>query len=384
MALEITGVTLTGVTIAVPPAPPPPPTTYLLYGWGYNGSFGGTGGTDWFTNPVTTPPITISARSWAQLAGMRRGGIGLQADGTIWGWGDNGSGQLAMNTIDQNWTYASPGQIGSATDWASLAGGDDSMHALKTNGTLWGWGANGNGNIGDGTAANRSSPVQIGTDTNWASIAGGYSCKAAIKTNGTLWTWGANLWGQLGHNDTIYKSSPTQVGTATDWDYVAVAGDFMIGLKTNGTLWTWGRNTSGSLGISGPDRSSPVQIGSATNWTDVFVTRSSGQAFNASGERWAWGANYVGQLGNSSTVTAYSPILVETGHSWVDIVSFPNNSSCIGRKSNGTIWAWGDNTDYALGLGDTNNRSSPVQIGSDTTWADVTGINYGFTAIKSS
>jgi alpha-tubulin suppressor-like RCC1 family protein len=156
--------------------------------------------------------------------------------------------------------------------------------AVKTNGTLWLWGSLTYGNAGNNLDTDtRSSPVQVGALTNWSKIALGYNTTLAIKTDGTLWAWGHNQYGQLGNNQkapgypgtTGRVSSPVQIGTGTNWNNVAInmtfgTGIFTIATKTDGTLWGWGSNDYGALGLGLPNGSlvsSPIQVGSSTNWS---------------------------------------------------------------------------------------------------------------------
>jgi alpha-tubulin suppressor-like RCC1 family protein len=141
--------------------------------------------------------------------------------------------------------------------------------AIKTNGTLWGWGNNLSGRMGTGNTTSTSSPVQIGTLSDWAKISCGSNATFAIKTDGTLWAWGNNNIGQLGDGTFINKSSPIQIGTLSNWNTVS-ANDAtsVVATKTDGTLWGWGANEIGQLGIGNTtNRSSPVQIGSLTSWS---------------------------------------------------------------------------------------------------------------------
>jgi alpha-tubulin suppressor-like RCC1 family protein len=120
--------------------------------------------------------------------------------------------------------------------------------AIKTNGTLWAWGSNSLGQLGDGTTTNKNIPTQIGTATDWKIVAGGLDHSLAIKNNGTLWAWGNNSSGQLGNGSTTRSTIPIQIGTATDWKMIVGGTNFSIALKNNGTLWAWGLNNMGQLG----------------------------------------------------------------------------------------------------------------------------------------
>jgi len=139
--------------------------------------------------------------------------------------------------------------------WASVSAGNRHTLAIRPDGTLWAWGNNSSGQLGDGTTTTRLSPVQIGTATNWASVAigsGGHHT-LAIRTDGTLWAWGENMTNQLGDGTTTDRFSPVGIGAATNWESV-VAGTAGIGIghtvaiRTDGTLWAWGANSSGQLG----------------------------------------------------------------------------------------------------------------------------------------
>jgi alpha-tubulin suppressor-like RCC1 family protein len=127
----------------------------------------------------------------------------------------------------------------------AAAGGYHTVEILE-DGTLWGWGYNGSGQLGDGTTTNRTSPTQIGSATNWSSVAAGDYHTIGIMSDGTLWGWGYNLYGQLGDGTTTDRTSPTQIASSTNWSRVR-AGEFhTVGIKSDDTLWAWG----GGMGIA--------------------------------------------------------------------------------------------------------------------------------------
>ena len=151
--------------------------------------------------------------------------------GSLWTWGYNDYGGLGDNT---NTRKSSPVQtIAAGTNWKQVSCGDSHTSAIKTDGTLWVWGWNYFGQLGDNTTASKSSPVQtISGGTNWKQVAGGGAHTAAIKTDGTLWSWGYNGAGQLGDNTTIAKSSPVQtISAGTDWKQVAGGASHTAAIK---------------------------------------------------------------------------------------------------------------------------------------------------------
>jgi len=192
---------------------------------------------------------------------------------TLFTWGYNAQGQLGDNTVANK---SNPVQtVAGGINWKQISGSSNTHTVgIKTDGTLWAWGQNANGQLGDSTIINRSSPVQtIAFGTNWKQVSSGYYT-AAIKTDGTLWTWGPNVtYGQLGDNTVAPKSSPVQtVAFGTNWKQVSAGFQFTAAIKTDGTFWNWGINTPyGQLGDNTIiNRSSPVQtIAYGTNWKQV-------------------------------------------------------------------------------------------------------------------
>ncbi len=144
----------------------------------------------------------------------------------------------------------SPVQIGASTNWQSVTGGARYTLAIKTDGRLWAWGSNIYGQLGDGTNVNiKYSPIQIGSASNWQSVTAGYYHTLAIKTDGTLRAWGLNVEGQLGDGTNANKKSPVAIGgSATNWQSVAAGSYYTVSIKTDGGLWTWGWNEHGQLG----------------------------------------------------------------------------------------------------------------------------------------
>jgi len=355
-------------------------TSKRIWRAGYNNM--GQMGTNDRTNLSTFTQMG-SLTDWEQIsAGYHC--LAVKLNGTLWGWGVNGSGQLGTN---DRVTRSSPVQIGSSTNWSRVSTGASALSlGVKTDGTLWAWGTNNNGQLGlneAGVFLYRSSPTQVGVATNWNKVSAGDFYSLATKTNGTLWSWGNNSSGGLGLNTaTSYnRSSPTQVGVATNWNLIATSVSYaaaVIATKTNGTLWTWGYNLVGSLGTNDRVyRSSPTQIGSLTNWNNIDIAHRAAIASRTDGRLFAWGRNNNGELGVNDRVYRSSPTQVGASTDWNLVGMGTYNAGAI--KTNGTLWLWGRNNygQNASGL----DRSSPTQVGSATNWVQLSTEGYASWAI---
>ncbi|WP_264521726.1 T9SS type A sorting domain-containing protein [Flavobacterium sp. N1994] len=183
--------------------------------------------------------------------------------------------------------------------------------AIKTDGTLWSWGGNFIGALGDGTTISRSIPAQIGTDTHWSRISAGSGHTLAIKSDGTLWGWGHNHDGLLGDGTYVDKYIPTQIGTNSNWITIVDGYDHILSLTTDGTLWAWGFNASGQLGDgTNVGKNIPIQIDTNTNWDKISGKPEFTSALKTDGSLWVWGYNKWGQLGDGTTINRYLPTAI--------------------------------------------------------------------------
>ena len=296
--------------------------------------------------------------------------LALKSDNTLWSYGTNQYGELGDNTVIGRNSFA---QIGANT-WTSFDIAYHSM-AIRSDGTLWGWGYGGEGRIGDNAAVNRSSPVQIGTGTTWRQVTCGNGHTGAVKTDNTLWMWGYNAYGQLGRNNTTNVSSPVQVGTGTDWSAVMCGrSNSTWALKTNGTLWAWGANcvTIGDgTGTTYPqlgtgdfiNRSSPVQIGTGSNWTKlVFSGRGSQFAIDTNKKLWMWGA--PGCSGGNNLTASSSPVLIDSTNNFVKVLSADNVNDIYGPNYQPVVALKSDGTLWnwaaVIGAGSVNPSSEKI------------------------
>ena len=240
---------------------------------------------------------------------------------------------------------------------------EKNVMAMKNGGTLWGWGDSDKGQRGDNNIAQRSSPTQVsGTTWNVLNLAG-TNCRSTLctKTDNTLWVWGDNNYGQLGQNNTTLRSSPVQL-PGTTWKATINDGYKSMAFKTDGTLWTWGRNQYGGLGHNNTsNESSPKQVGTDTTWGNSFGSHDDvAVVVKTNGTLWAWGYNNVGQLGQNNKTTYSSPKQIGTDTTWDNITG--NFYHMAGHKTDGTLWVWGEGNRGQLGQNNVIARSSPTQI----------------------
>ena len=396
-----------------------------LWTWGEANSFGSLGHNTVVT--ASSPVQVAGGGSWSQVSVTLSNTAAIKTDGTLWTWGADDYGQLGNNPfLPYSWTqintnssakYAirsdgtlwfwgsagtqltgfgittgarsSPVQLGTDS-WLTLGtGGRQTQFAIKANGTLWGWGQNTNGMLGDGTAIHRSSPVQIGIGFSWTAVVNGQTATAAIRSDGLMFSWGGNSNGELGSNvaSTVFRSSPVQIGTGFSWIMLAGSGnETRLAIRQDGTLWGWGQGSGGIIGdIAATNRSSPVQVGVGFSWTTVCTQGSTTHAIRQDGTLWGWGANATYNLiGDNTTIGKSSPVQVGVGFSWTTIRTSEANRHAI--RSDGTLWGWGANAGALLigGVGDNTiiHRSSPVQLGTDSWLTLGTGEGGGRNAIR--
>jgi len=270
-------------------------------------------------------PVQIPGTTWSGV--VARGNqrvMATKTDGTLWIWGRNQYGELGVNDrTDRSSPVQVPGTW--STSKGRLAVGPQHNFAIKSDGTLWTWGQNNTGNMAVNQPSNyrRSSPVQVGSDSTWRTVVcDPWNNNIATKTDGTLWSWGYNGNGNLGLNDTTRRSSPTQI-PGTTWSEAITTGNRNAqATKTDGTLWSWGFGGNGLNGQGNNTQySSPKQI-PGTNWgTDFHSLGATGYgkaALKTDGTLWTWGQNEVGQLGHNNRTERNEPYQVP-GTNWAEV-----------------------------------------------------------------
>ena len=283
---------------------------------------------------------------------------------SLWGWGRNLSYQLGMGDSASRLT---PTLIGTEAElaWVKVSGGSTYSIGLKSDGTLWSWGSNFNGELGngqinsvDGTAANRLFPSQVGSDT-WLDISASFVNSYGIKSDGTLWSWGNNQDGQLGQGDTTDRLVPTQIGSASNWVQVAAGRLTLRVLNSEGEIWSCGKAQLGD-GSSG-DSDVLVLVGGGYSF--VVCGGQHTIAIKSDNTMWGWG-----RLPPIGVVASLAPVQIESDSDWESVSAGWNYT--IGKKLDGTLWGMGSNDGGQLGLGDLVDRTVFTQIGSDSDWSD--------------
>ncbi len=289
-------------------------------------------------------------------------------------------------------------QVGTDQDWKQAESGEVHSLAIKTNGSLWAWGANGYGQLGLDHTTNQTAPVQVGTATDWDRLVLGLgnqerSFSMAIKTNGSLWFCGYDGHYQSGLSEeppyniphVENRLSPAEAGTqARDWKVVSVGYRHIVAVKTDGTLWAWGVNTNRQVGYdaTADPVKAPFRLGTGTDWKTVSAGAYFNLALKNDGTLWSWGDNTYGQLGNGVIGGDQDlPRQVGTDRDWKAIAA--GYYTNYGLKNNGSLWAWGYNEYGEIGDGTTTDKVVPTRVGESNDWVSVTAVSHFVAAIKS-
>ena len=338
-----------------------------------------------------------SATAFVQLAAGENHSLGLQADGSLWAWGANEAGQLADPTLLDHWApmrVVTPGA--SPTTWLQVSAGADFSLALRADHTLWAWGSNKEGQLGAARAFYSAEPLEVDTPTDaapgtyWTQVVAGYRHVLALRSDGTLWAWGFNLNGQLGDSTRRSRSLPQRVhfpSAAAGSTWVSLgAQHHSAAVGSDGRLWVWGDNSGWQLGDgTSLDRLLPQLVGppagatAGTTWTQVSLGTGHTLALRSDATLWSWGSNFRGMLGDGTTSARLHPgpvaspgTSVKVGTHWLRIATGYQHSWAL--RSDSTLWGWGYNLSGQLGDStQTTVRLRPQQEYSQSTWTQVVG-----------
>jgi alpha-tubulin suppressor-like RCC1 family protein len=325
---------------------------------------------------ILSNPTNSSPRVTSVWGGAGSEQIILKSDGTVWDWGFNLHAQLGNGTIGTNNDTDMPGQVlgqggvGYLNSLAAIIGGESHNMALKTDGTVWCWGWNYFGQLGDGSAnwgntTNYStSAVKLFSLTSVAFLGGRGYHNLAVKTDGTIWAWGCNWYGQLGDGTTnlLGTNTPVQVIGLTNPIAISGGGFYSMALMSNGTVWTWGNNTYGQLGDGTTNnRTAPVQVIGLSNVVSISCGWIHALAVRSDGTAWSWGDNVSSELGigTSGGISTVPMQVVGLGN----VVSVSGGDlSSMARRADGTVWKWGQNAFGELGIGTSDTNAHPLAV----------------------
>ena len=316
--------------------------------------------------------LAVPAAS-AVAAGERTGGEGLGAhaliltrEGTVYGMGDGDAGQLGH--ADGQDRFA-PHRVPGLDGVRHLAAGGDFSLALRADGTVWAWGTDRHGALGDGEASRALPhvPTAITGHTELQALAAGHDHVLALRRDGTVLAWGGNHHGQLGDGTREARRAPVPVPGLKDVTAIAAGAEFSMALTRDGQVWTWGDNDDGELGhevlAATHEERSPKRVERLTEVVAIATGGGHALALRRDGTVWGWGANHFGELGRGegrpgSLGLEAAPVQGLTG---VAAIAAGDGFS-LAAKADGTVWAWGANGNGQLGIGTRDLESHPLPV----------------------
>ena len=311
-------------------------------------------------SPTSIPAArsTVASPAIPQISAADVHSIALKSDGTVWAWGLNNMGQLGNGSTTRSLV---PVQVSGLTGVVAVASAIYHSVALKSDGTVWAWGQNRHGKLGNSKAADSLVPVEVAGLTGVVAIAAGFDHSVALKSDGTVWVWGDNRHGLLGNDSVSESYLPMQVSGITDVMAIASHDNNVISLRRDRTVWVWGDNNQGQLGHLGGDSFVPVQVSGLNDVVAVDTAGYHSVAVRSDGTVWAWGSNETGALGNGGTVRSLAPVKVSgLTRASPSVGAVGLNSVAV--KSDGTVWAWGWNHYGQLGNNSTLDSYVPTQV----------------------
>jgi alpha-tubulin suppressor-like RCC1 family protein len=348
-----------------------------VWSWGSNGfsQFGNAAENDGSSVPAAPTglsDIAHIATGWANS-------LAVKSDGTVWAWG----GHMFVPLLADRWASGVPVQVAGLSGVTAVAAGQSFSMALKADGSVWAWGGNNSGQLGDGTTIDHTVPKRVWGLSGITAIAAGWEFGLALGSDGSVWGWGNSESGQLGaipqqtcrniaEGDRICSPTATQIPGLSSIVALAAGEVHGLALKSDGTVWAWGDNGSGQLGNDSQNGSStPTQIAGLSGVMAISANSQYSVALKSDGTVWVWGDNRYGQLGDGTTTglgegTSTGTRVPTQVPGLTDIVAIVAGgtagvgSHVVAVKSDGTVWAWGENLYGQLGDGTYVSRPTPT------------------------
>jgi alpha-tubulin suppressor-like RCC1 family protein len=335
--------------------------------WGWGNNLGGVIGDNSQLCRCTPVSVVGAVKTFCKIVAGNSHSLGIDKNGRVWGWGQNGNGQLGDNTNTIRFTPVSV--AGAIKTFCEISAGNAFSIGIDKNGRLWGWGSNNVGQLGDNSTTQRITPTSIlGAVKTFCKISTGSSFTLAIDKNGRAWGWGTNQTGGLGDNSTISKLTPVSIGGQVKTFCKISGGDFFsLAIDKNGKVWGWGSSNNCQL-ADGTTLSehSPIVIGGALKtFCHISAGASFSLAINKDGRAWAWGYNGVGNLGDNSTINRFTPVSVAGAVKTfckITAGAATGSSFSLAIDKNGRLWSWGNGFNGQLGINSTTSQRTPVSV----------------------
>ncbi|MCL2814553.1 MAG: S-layer homology domain-containing protein [Oscillospiraceae bacterium] len=303
--------------------------------------------------------------------------VAIDGEGSLWAWGINYYGQLGDGTTDNR---NAPKKIASGKKFTRVSAGYGHTVAIDSDGGLWAWGWNQYGQLGDGTTDDKKEPTRIAPKVKFAQVAVGGDHAVAIDSEGNLWAWGRNQYGQLGDGTTAHKKEPTKIASKVKFAQVSAGAFHTVAIDSEGSLWAWGDNLYGQLGDgTNTDKKEPAKVASGKKFAQISAGDLHTEAIDSDGGLWAWGNNDYGQLGDGTTTKRKEPAKIASETKFAQVSAGGAHTAAI--DSEGSLWAWGRNQYGQFGDGTTTSKKEPARIVSETKFAQVSTGAYHTLAI---